>query len=74
MGYLELLTGNKGLPTDSEQPASTATAEQISKFNILRQANKQGFIDLMLSVDETTKPPRMGVLHSQVLRVVEMAI
>jgi hypothetical protein len=54
-GYLELLTGNKVLQTDSEQPASTATDEQITKINNQRQANKQGFIDLVLSVEGTTK-------------------
>jgi hypothetical protein len=52
---LELLTGDKVLPTDSEQPASTATDEQITKLNNVRQATKQGFIDLVLSVDGTTK-------------------
>jgi hypothetical protein len=59
-GYLEILTGNKVSPTDSEQPPSTTTAEQITKLNNLSQANKQGFIDLVLSVDGTTKFGRIA--------------
>jgi hypothetical protein len=59
-GYLDLLTGDEVSPTDSEQPDSTATADEIKKFEELRQANKQGFIDLVLSVGNTSREGRIA--------------
>jgi gag-polypeptide of LTR copia-type len=59
-GYLDLLSGGEVSLTDSENPSSNATDDEITTFNNLRQANKQGFIDLVLSVDGTTKDGRIA--------------
>jgi len=59
-GYLDILLGTEKLPKDTDTPASNATEEEKKKFEELKQANRRGFIDLVLSVDGNTEPGRVA--------------
>lgn len=59
-GYLDILLGTQTSPRDTDTLAEDATAEQREKFEELKKANRDGYIDLILSIEANTEPGRVA--------------
>ena len=59
-GYMDILLGTVTSPKDTDRSSATATAEEKAAFEELKQANKRGYIDLVLSIEGNTEPGRVA--------------